>query len=135
MNNNKYSLILGIISIISTLLFVGIPTGTNILEILNTLIFILGILLILYINIIKKKNNLSIVIIYFIITFILTTYIELNHKNYTLLSIGFIPGLVLSIIGLNKSKTKPSIIINIIALILSLLSLLITILNGNLIIK
>lgn len=83
MKNYKTGIILGVISVISTLAIVGISIGDKIVR------------------------------------------------------IGFLPGMILSIIGLiltskNKEKYKPkiSLILNIIALILSIISLVMSIVNG-----
>ena len=81
MKKNNIGIILGIISIISTLMIVGIPIGNNIIR------------------------------------------------------IGFLPGMILSIVGLvlnkkAKEDSHISFILNIIALILSIISLIMSIING-----
>lgn len=83
MKNYKTGIILGVISVISTLAIVGVPIGDKMVR------------------------------------------------------IGFLPGMILSIIGLtltskNKEKYKPktSLILNIIALIFSTISLVMSIVNG-----
>ena len=83
MKNYKTGIILGIISIISTFIIVGIPFGNKMVR------------------------------------------------------IGFLPGMILSIIGSiltsknkEKYKTKTSLILNIIALILSIISLIMSAVNG-----
>ena len=81
MKKNNIGIILGIISIISTLMIVGIPIGNNIIR------------------------------------------------------IGFLPGMILGIVGLvlnkkAKEDSHISFILNIIALILSIISLIMSIING-----
>jgi len=83
MKNYKVGIILGILSIISTLLIVRVPIGDK------------------------------------------------------MVAIGFLPGMVLSIVGIiltksnkEKYKLKVSLIINIIAIILSVISLILGIVNG-----
>ena len=88
MKNYKIGIILGIISIISSLLIVGVPIGDNVI------------------------------------------------------AIGFLPGMIISIIGLiltkkssEKYKTRVSTIINVIGFIVSIMNLLFVIPNGGFIIK
>lgn len=144
MKNYKDGIILGVLAIISTLLFTGIPAGTNILEIITLVIFILGTLLIVFLGIIKKNSKSTVMssIVYLIILFFIVLVVESQYKDATILAIGFIPGLVLSTTGLilsisnkNNYKTKASKILNIIGIVLSIISLLMVIPNGGFIIK
>ena len=41
MNNKKYMMVIGVISIISTLLMTGIPFGVEVLQICNVIVFLL----------------------------------------------------------------------------------------------
>ena len=140
MKNNKDGIILGIISILSSLLFVGMPIGKNLFEIVTTIFYFIGLLLIIYFGFIKRnsKNTIITSIVYLIILFILVIFIKMQYKDFITLAIGFIPGLLISISGLiltknNKAqyKTKVSLVLNIIGLILSIISLLLVIPNGG----
>lgn len=144
MKNYKDGIILGIISIVSSLLFTGFPVGSNPIEIFTLMFYIVGLLLLVYSGIIKKnsKKTLITTIVYLITLLTLVMIIETKLKGFTLLAIGCIPGLVIGIIGIiltknnkEKYKTKASIILNIIGLVLSLISLLLVIPNGGFIIK
>lgn len=138
MKNYKSGIILGIVSIISTIIFVGIPIGNNFFEIVNEILYVTGLMVLLYLGLIRKNDKFTIIfsIVYLIVLFILTGFIELNYNDFTLVAIGIIPGLLISIVGLirtisnmAKYKTRVSLIINIIALILSIISFLMIFLN------
>lgn len=140
----KSGITIGILSILSSLIIVGIPIGNNILEIINIIFYITGLLIILYLNFIKKNNKYLLIftIIYLIILTTMIGIIELKYNNYNLLTIGFSIGLILSIIGLinsnknkNKYNIKSSIIINVIALIISILSFIMIFINNSLILE
>ena len=144
MKNYKDGIILGIVSILSTLLFTGIPIGNNLFEIVTLVFFIIGLLLNLYFGFIKKSGKRTVVtsIIYLIILLILVSFIEMKYRNFSLIAIGFIPGLLISVDGIiltksNKEKYKTiiSLILNVIGLVLSIISLLLIIPNGGFIIK
>lgn len=144
MKKYKYGIILGITSMISSILFVGMPIGNNLLEIISIAIYIIGLLLILYFGIIKKKDKITIIsaIIYIVILFTLIAIIELNYENFTSLAVGFVPGLIISIVGIimtknnNKEyKTKISLILNCIGLIISIISMLMAIINSGFILN
>ena len=139
MKNYKNGMILGILSILCSLIFVGIPIGNNILEIINIIIYLTGLLLILFFSIVKKNDKIILIttIIYISLLTLFTILIELNNNYLFLIAIGFIPGLIISISGLiisknNKQKYNPKIstIINSIGLLLSIISLLMAINNG-----
>ena len=139
MKNNKNGIILGIISILSSLLFTGMPIGKNLFEIVAIMLYVTGLLLIIYFGFLKRnsKNTIITSIVYLIILFILVVFIEMQYKDFIILAIGFIPGLLISISGLiltKDNKTKVSLVLNVIGLILSIISLLLVILNGGFII-
>ena len=144
MKNYKAGIIIGIISIISNLTLVGIPFGSNLIEIINEIIFAIGLLMIQYFGIIKKNDKSAIIsmILYIILLLIFTTIVELNYKKFYLLAIGFLPGLIISIIGLirtknnkEKYKTKVSLVLNTLGLITSIISIIMIFLNGGFIIN
>ena len=144
MKNFRDGIILGIISIVSSLLFVGIPIGNRLLEIIMLVVFISGLLLIMYYGWIKKdsKKIVYISIAYFILLFILVGFIQSFYQDFSLVAIGFVPGLVISLLGVILSKinkyqykVKISFILNIIGLILSFISFLFVIVNGGFVIQ
>lgn len=144
MKNYQKGILLGLFAIISCLVFVGIPFGTNILEIISECVYILGLVGILYLGLFKKSDKALLIYtpIYLLITFILVFLVESTYKNYTLVVLGFLPSLIISIVGIKRSidnkenyKTTISLIVNIIALILSIISMLAIIPNGGFIIK
>ncbi|MBO6230125.1 MAG: hypothetical protein J6O50_06120 [Ruminiclostridium sp.] len=132
-------IIIGIISILSSLLIVGIPIGTSPVEIVEIVILILGIVILLFMTL--KTNNDTVLLAatatYVLTVFILTMIIELSHTDITVLAIGFIPGAAVGTVGLirtikNKSdhKITASLIINIIGIVASICSLCLVIPNG-----
>ena len=140
MNSNKNEIVLGVLSILSTMLFTGIPIGKNIIEIITITVFLIGLLLIIYFEFIKRNSKITIItsIVYLLILLLLVGIIETKYKDFTLIAIGFIPGLLISSGGLvltKKNKTKVGLILNIIGLVLSIISLLLVITNGGFIIK
>lgn len=140
MKSNKNEIVLGILSIISSLLFTGIPIGKNLIEVITIIVYLIGLLLIIYFGLIKRnsKSTMIVSIIYLLILLIMVVIIETKYKDFTLLAIGCIPGLLISTSGLiitKRNKTKVSILLNIIGLVLSIISLLMIIPNGGFIIK
>ena len=140
MKNNKNEVFLGILSIISSLLFTGIPIGKNLPEIITIIVYIIGLLLIIYFGLIKRnsKSTMIVSVLYLLILLVMVTTIETKYKDFTLLAIGCIPGLLISTGGLiitKRNKTKVGLILNIIGFVLSIISLLMIIPNGGFIIK
>ena len=144
MKNYKNGIILGIISIFSSLLFTGMPIGKNLIEVVTTIFYVIGLLLIIYFGFIKRnsKNTTITSVVYLIILFLLVAFIELQYKDFIILAIGFVPGLLIGISGLiltkgnkTKYKTKVSLVLNIIGLIISIISLLLVIPNGGFVLK
>lgn len=75
---------------------------------------------------------------YLAILFALVIFVETRYENYTLVAIGFLPGAVMSMIGLlrtrssrDRYKTKADLILNGIGLALSLANLCMVIPNGG----
>ena len=131
---------MGILSILASLLIVGIPIGSSVLEIINIIIYILGLLIIIYFGLIKKNDKCLIIfsVIYLVILMTLVGIIEVNYTSYNLIAIGFIIGLLLSIVGLvnsnknkNKYKIRISVIVNVIGLIISFLSFVMIFFNDS----
>ena len=121
---------MGVLSILASLLIVVIPIGSSIIEIINIIVYILGLIFIIYWGLIRENKYLGLFcIIYLVILLILIGIIEMYYSNYDIVFVGFIIGLLLSIVGIvdsirnrNKYKIKLIIIINIIAGIVSLIS-------------
>ena len=133
-------IIFGIISILSSLLIVGIPIGTSPVEISALVILILGIVILLFMAL--KANNDTVLLVaaavYVLTVFVLTMIVELSYTDLTVLAIGFIPGAAVGTVGLirsikNKSNYKiaVSLIINIIGIVASICSLCFVIPNGG----
>ena len=144
MKNYKDGIILGVISILSSSLFVGMPVGKNLIEIVTTIFYVIGLLLIIYFGLIKRSSKRTIItsIVYLIILFLLVAFVEMQYKDFIILAVGFVPGLLISISGLvltknnkTKYKTKVSLVLNIIGLIISIISLLLAIPNGGFVLK
>ena len=141
--NYVYGILFGVLSILSSLLLVGLPLIGSIGGIINIIVFLLGLLIVLYLALIVKKDKTSLIvsIIYSVISCGLTFILESLNKMVDILAIGFLMGFIYSCIGLirtniNKDeyKTLSSFIINGIALGLSIISLLIILLKTGLII-
>ena len=106
MKNYRVGIILGIISILCALTFVGIPVGfNNIVEIICTVFFALGLLTILCMGFAVKNEKISVIAsaAYVVILFVLVAVVELNYNDFTLLAIGFVPGLLISGMGVIKT--------------------------------
>lgn len=140
MNNKKNMMVIGVISIISTLLMTGIPFGVEVLQICNVIVFFAGIVLIIFFGMIRQNDKLLMIIsiTYAFLLFAITIIIESTSDTYTLLAVGFIPGLLMSIAGLRRThkgcRSKICYIVNAIALLISVLSVGLIFLNGGIII-
>lgn len=144
MKNYRVGIILGIISILCALTFVGIPVGfNNIVEIICTVFFALGLLAILCMGFAVKNEKISVIAsaAYVVILFVLVAVVELNYNDFTLLAIGFVPGLLISGMGVIKTvkvksdkKTTASLVLNIIGLVSAIASAALVISNGGFII-
>lgn len=145
MKNYRVGMILGIVSVLCSLIFVGIPIGSdNIIEIINTVFFAVGLVVILCLGFAVKNDKATAIasVMYAVILFVLVLVVELNYKDFILLEIGFVPGLLMSIMGIIKTvkvksenKTKAGLIFNITGLVLSIASFLLAVMDGGLIIQ
>ena len=140
MKNYVPGMVLGILSIVSTCAFTGMQVGTNALEILALAVNAVGILALLCFGLLRKKDKNTLIAagVYRAILFALVIFVETRYENYTLVAIGFLPGAVMSMIGLlrtrssrDRYKTKADLILNGIGLALSLASLCMVIPDGG----
>ena len=136
-------IVMGVIAIVSSLLFVGVPFGISILEIVNTALFIVGFIAVLLVGLAFKKPFAAMIIsiLYVVSLFILTLAIESGSNGFTLVAVGFIPGLVIAATGLisslqikSKKKILPSMIVNILAILVSCANVYLSYVNGGFII-
>ena len=144
LKNYTQGIIYGIISILMTLLLTGIPLGNSHLEIVNIILYIVGLILVLYLGLIigNDKATLITMIGYLIVSGALTIYIECTTKYEAIFSVGFLSGLIVSFIGLirtnavrEKYYVRFSFIINSLALLLAVASLVLIFVNGGLIVQ
>ena len=140
----KFGIVMGILAIIVSLLITGVPIGSSPIELVNIAIYLLGVIVMLIISLKKKNDKISLIytLIYLVTTIVLIAIIESNYDDFKLYAIGWIPGFVISTIGLLRTKDnkknyniKVSMILNIIGLILSLISLILVIPNGGFLIS
>lgn len=136
-------IVMGVIAIVSSLLFVGVPFGISILEIVNTALFIVGFIAVLLVGLAFKKPFAAMIIsiLYVVSLFILTLAIESGSNGFTLVAVGFIPGLVIAATGLisslqikSKKKILPSMIVNILAILVACANVYLSYVNGGFII-
>lgn len=140
LKNYKFGIIIGILSIITSLLITGVPIGPSPIELINIAIYILGIIPIIVLAIKKKNDKLTLIalLLYLAIIFSLTIIIEKNYSDFKLYAIGWIPGFIMSLIGLLRSKDvkktyniRACMALSIIGLIISIISLILVIPNGG----
>ncbi len=124
----KSGIFMGFTSIASSVFLLGIPSGTAPLEVANGALFAAGIISVLMMGPVMKKYASACVssIIYVIALMSLSTYIELNTRGYSIYMLGFVPGAAIALSAIitslqNKGKMRiwPSMIINIIAMLVS----------------
>lgn len=132
-------IVFGILSLLSALLINGIPFGSGIIEIANTIVLVIGAITVILCGIFKKKYTAALIIsaVYLIFSFILTMIIELNMSGFTLVGIGFVPGLSVAITGLvtsmqlkGEKKILAGIILNSLGILFGLASLVLSVING-----
>ena len=132
-------IILGVLSILSGLLFVGIPFGTAAIEIANMAVLGIGMIVVLIVGILLKKYTAALItsVIYLVVTFALTMFIEINMSDFILVGVGFVPGLSIAITGLitavqqkGQKKILAGIIINAIGILIGVASLVMTLMNS-----
>lgn len=126
----KYGIIMGLTSIISTLLLAGVPTGTSTpLEVANGAVFAAGIISVLMFGPVMKKHASAclISILYVLVLTLMSYYIEIYTRGYTMYTVGYVPGLVISFAGIitslqnrGKNKIAVSMFICIIAFLFSI---------------
>ena len=137
----SYGIIMGITSIVSVFFLVGIPSGTKApIEVSNAAVFVAGIISVLMLGPVMKRYASACVIsiLYVLALTLLSSYIELYTKGYTMYTVGFVPGLVISFAGIitslqnrGKSKILISMFICIIAFLLSVGSGVISLMAGK----
>ncbi|MBO4579972.1 MAG: hypothetical protein J5715_07455 [Clostridiales bacterium] len=137
----SYGIIMGITSIVSVFFLVGIPSGTKApIEVANAAVFVAGIISVLMLGPVMKRYASACVIsiLYVLALTLLSSYIELYTKGYTMYSVGFVPGLVISFAGIitslqNKGRKKIAIsmFICIIAFLMSVGSGVISLMAGK----
>ena len=115
----KQSIILGLLSILSGLMIVGIPVGIEMIEIINIVVLAVGALAIILLGVVKKKYTLAAILsaFYTLAVFGMTAMIEANMQGFSILAIGFVPGLTMAVTGLITSiqqKGKKKILIGMI---------------------
>ena len=126
MENRKFLIITGILAIIIPILFFAIPFGTDPLQIINLAIFIFGLIAVPTVTFIKKSDKLFMIsaLIYIAILVAFTTIVEHKISDNTFVAIGFLPGLIISLTGLIRTrqtcKSKACYIINGIALLIAI---------------
>jgi hypothetical protein len=139
MKNYKQGIIFGVLSIISGLLLSGIPFGTNVIEIINAAVLVLGVITLLIIGISKRRYTASVIeaAVYLVVLFVLTMIIELNMSDFVIVGVGFVPGLSMAVTGLITSmqqqgnrKVLAGIMINSIGILISIISLGMSVMNG-----
>lgn len=101
----KQSIILGLLSILSGLMIVGIPVGSEMIEIVNIVVLAVGALAIILLGVLKKKYTLAAIlsVIYTVAVFGMTAMIEANMQGFSILAIGFVPGLTMAATGMITS--------------------------------
>lgn len=132
-------ILFGILSVLSGLMMSGIPLGSEIIEISNLIILVVGVFAVILLGVVKKKYTVAVIasVIYLVALFSLTMIIELNMSGFTIVGIGFIPGLSLAVTGLITSiqqkgdrKILAGIIFSSIGMLISIASLVLAVMNG-----
>ena len=126
-------IIMGIISCVTGMIFVGIPFDMSILSIVNLVVFFFGAMITLYLGAVRRKYKSAVyaALAGAVISFILTYLMERSGEGgYSMLHIGFIYGLIVAITGLiscirarkSGEKVLPGIIVNSIGILAGLIS-------------
>ena len=117
----------------------GIPLGSEIIEIANLIILVVGVFAVILLGVVKKKYTVAVIasVIYLGALFSQTMIIELNMSGFTIVGIGFFPGLSLAVTGLITSiqqkgdrKILAGIIFSSIGMLISIASLVLAVMNG-----
>ena len=117
----------------------GIPFGTEIIEIANAIVLLIGVVAVIILGVFKKKYTSAIIVsvIYLAVLFLLTMMIELNMIGFVLVGVGFMPGLSLALTGLitslqrkGEKKILAGIALNALGILVSIASLALSVMNG-----
>lgn len=136
----KSGIVMGLTSVASSFLLLGIPFGQEPFEVMNAAVFAAGIISVLMLGPVMKKYVQASVssIIYIIALVSISSYIELTSRTIKMCMVGFIPGAVIALAGIitslqlsGKKRIAPSMVINIIAILLSGASAGLTIMNSG----
>ena len=129
MRQFKEGIYMGIISIVSSLILIGIPIGPNFFEIITALVFCVGLFVVLYVGIWKDSTYTTrVCLIYVASVFVIGGIAKLLNKDCSLMAVGFLPGLIIALAGIMMSlknkeyNVKVSLVINGLALFGSILS-------------
>ena len=132
-------LLFGILSVLSSLMMSGLPFGTEIIEIANAIVLLIGVVAVIILGVFKKKYTSAIIVsvIYLAVLFLLTMMIELNMIGFVLVGVGFMPGLSLALTGLitslqrkGEKKILAGIVLNALGILVSIASLALSVMNG-----
>ena len=132
-------ILFGILSVLSSLMMSGIPFGTEIIEIANAIVLLIGVVAVIILGVFKKKYTSAIIVsvIYLAVLFLLTMMIELNMIGFVLVGVGFMPGLSLALTGLitslqrkGEKKILAGIVLNALGILVSIASLALSVMNG-----
>ena len=128
---NVYSL-LGILSIVTALLFSGIPVGKEGLVLGYCILFLVLNFAFILIGILSKKDKVVALssLAYVIALFGATALIELKTEGYKITVLGWLVSFIISVVGLyrifnlkKEDRKKGAIVLNIIGLVLSIANL------------
>ena len=117
----------------------GIPFGTEIIEIANAIVLLIGVVAVIILGVFKKKYTSAIIVsvIYLAVLFLLTMMIELNMIGFVLVGVGFMPGLSLALTGWitslqrkGEKKILAGIVLNALGILVSIVSLALSVMNG-----
>lgn len=132
MKKYKLGIIMGIISIVSSLLFAGIPVGREKLQIAYFVLFLLLNFIILVFGLFAKKDKtvIFISIISVVLIFLSTLYIETNQDSLTkMVVLGWLVSLSLGTVGLYRTINNKKDYSYKLALYLCIIGLLFSIVN------
>ncbi len=132
-------IIFGMLSILSGLLFTGIPFGTEMIEIVDVAVLVIGIFAVLVMGIFLKKYTAALITsaVYMVVSFVLMMFIETQMSGFTIVYTGFLPGLSMAITGLVTSirlkenrKILAGMILNVVGILINAASLVLAVVNG-----
>lgn len=130
MKKYKTGIILGIISIITSLFIVGIPISLKGLPLINMIVLILALIGLLLMSLKAEDKYLLIYTTsYLVITLTLTIIIEQSEKEFILLLLGWLPSLAVALTGLVKSNQNKDIYNIKLAKILSIIGIALSLIN------